>query len=96
MSRQASDGSGQLSVVSALSEPDERSIRNYVNSQGRGDDPVTLVQQVGSRRIMGHGYELYDVCTARRLDGGLSPSRRTSTNRATSLRSSMPSSSTSA
>ncbi len=47
--------------VPDLSEPDERSIRQYVESQSPKDDPVKLVQSVGSRRIMGRNHELYDV-----------------------------------
>ena len=48
-----------------LSETDERSVRNYVNSQSPKDDEVTLVQQVGSRRILGHKHDLYDVHCAK-------------------------------
>jgi len=48
-----------------LSETDERSVRNYVNSQSPKDDEVTLVQQVGSRRILGHKHDLYDVNCAK-------------------------------
>jgi hypothetical protein len=44
-----------------LSEPDERAIRQYVNSQSPDDDPVKLVQKVGSRRVLGHRHEMYDV-----------------------------------
>ena len=44
-----------------LSEPDERFIRQYVESQSPADDPVTLVQSVGSQRILGRRHDLYDV-----------------------------------
>lgn len=43
-----------------LPEHEERRIRDYVDSQSR-DDPATLVQKVGTRRILGRVYELYDV-----------------------------------
>ena len=43
-----------------LSEPDERLIRQYVESQS-ADDPVTLVQSVGSQRILSRRHDLYDV-----------------------------------
>jgi len=43
-----------------LPEPDERAIRQYVNSQSARDDPVTVVQQVGSQRILGRVHDLYD------------------------------------
>jgi hypothetical protein len=50
-----------------LPEPDERAIRQYVNSQSAQDDPVTVVQQVGSQRILGRVHDLYDVhCTKTR------------------------------
>lgn len=44
-----------------LSEPDERAIRQYVDSQSPADDKATLVQAVGSQRILGRRHELYDV-----------------------------------
>ena len=47
--------------VPELSEPDERAIRQYVDSQSPPDDKATLVQQVGTRRILGRSHELYDV-----------------------------------
>jgi hypothetical protein len=47
--------------MSDLSEPDERAIRDYVNSQSPEDDQVTLVQAVGSQRILGRRHDLYDV-----------------------------------
>jgi hypothetical protein len=47
-----------------LAEPDERTIRQYVESQSPKDDSVTVVQQVGSQRILGRVHDLYDVhCT---------------------------------
>src|SRR5215207_7756113 len=50
-----------------LPEPDERAIRQYVDSQSAQDDPVTVVQQVGSQRILGRVHDLYDVhCTKTR------------------------------
>jgi hypothetical protein len=42
-------------------EPDQRAIRDYVNSQSPEDDQVTLVQAVGSQRILGRRHDLYDV-----------------------------------
>jgi len=47
--------------VPDLAEPDERYIREYVNSQSPDNDQATLVQQVGSRRILGRKHDLYDV-----------------------------------
>ena len=44
-----------------LSEPDERSIRQYVERKSPADDPVTLVQSVGSQRILSRRHDLYDV-----------------------------------
>lgn len=44
-----------------LSEPDERAIRQYVDSQSPADDQVTLVQAVGAQRILGRRHDLYDV-----------------------------------
>jgi hypothetical protein len=47
--------------VPNLSEPDERYIRDYVNSQSPKDDQTQLVQKVGSRRILGSRRDLFDV-----------------------------------
>jgi len=47
--------------VPDLSEPDERAIRRYVDSQSPADDKANLVQAVGSQRIVGRRHELYDV-----------------------------------
>lgn len=44
-----------------MSEPEERRIRDYVNSQSHADDQAGLVQKVGSRRVMGRVHESYDV-----------------------------------
>ncbi len=45
-----------------LPEHRERYIRDYVDGQVRDDeDKVELVQQVGTRRILGHMYEMFDV-----------------------------------
>src|SRR2546430_14381776 len=44
-----------------ISEPEERSIRDYVNGQSPEDDQAVLVQRVGSRRILGRRRDLYDV-----------------------------------
>jgi len=71
--------------VPDLSEPDERLIRQYVESQS-ADDPVTLVQSVGSQRILVVG-TISTTCTARKPGGGSSPIPPTSTNRATFLKS---------
>ncbi len=47
-----------------LPEHEEREIRQYVESQGRDDDdPVVLVQKVGSERILSRVHQLYDVHT---------------------------------
>jgi hypothetical protein len=71
--------------VADLSEPDERFIRQYVESQSPADDSVTLVQSVGSQRIPGRRHDLYDVhCEKTR---GWVITDPTSTNRATSPKS---------
>jgi len=44
-----------------ISEPEERSIRDYVNSQSPEDNQAVLVQKVGSRRVLGHRRDLFDV-----------------------------------
>ncbi|EYT59721.1 hypothetical protein [Microbacterium sp. UCD-TDU] len=44
-----------------MSEPEERRIRDYVNSQSHDDDRAGLVQKVGARRILGRPREIYDV-----------------------------------
>ena len=44
-----------------ISEPEERSTRDYVNSQSPADDQAVLVQKVGSRRVLGRRRDLYDV-----------------------------------
>lgn len=44
-----------------LSEPEERAIRDYVNSQSPKEDQAELVQKVGSRRTLGRRRDLYDV-----------------------------------
>lgn len=50
--------------MSPLPENEERYVREYVESQIRDeDDPVTLVQRVGSRRAAGRSHDLYDVHT---------------------------------
>ncbi len=50
-----------------VSEPEECSIREYVNSQSPKEDQAELVQKVGSRRILGRRRDLYDVhCTRSR------------------------------
>jgi hypothetical protein len=51
--------------MSELAEPDERAIRQYVESQSPKDDPVTVIQQVGSQRILGRVHDLYDVHCAK-------------------------------
>jgi hypothetical protein len=43
---------------------EERHIREYVNSQSR-DDEVTLVQKIGTRKVLGRAHDLYDVRTKR-------------------------------
>jgi hypothetical protein len=48
--------------VPELPEHEERRISQYVDSQDRGgDDPVVLVQKVGTRRTHGRTHDLYDV-----------------------------------
>jgi hypothetical protein len=47
--------------VPDLPEPEERAIRDYVNSQSPKEDQAQLVQKVGSRRILGRRRDLYDV-----------------------------------
>ncbi len=44
-----------------LPEHEERRVRDYVNSQSPPNDQATLVQKVGSKRILGRVYEMYDV-----------------------------------
>lgn len=45
-----------------LPEHRERYVREYVDGQIRDDaDKVTIVQQVGTRRILGRVYEMFDV-----------------------------------
>lgn len=44
-----------------MSDPEERRIRDYVNSQSPVDDQSGLVQKVGSRRILGRPRDIYDV-----------------------------------
>ena len=46
-----------------LAEHEERYIRDYVNSQSPKDDQAGLIQKVGSKRIMGHVHDTYDVHT---------------------------------
>jgi hypothetical protein len=49
-----------------LPEHEERRVREYMDSQLHDpDDPVTLVQRVGVRRVAGRMHELYDVRTAK-------------------------------
>lgn len=46
-------------------DSEERGIRDYVTSQPHAaDDEVTVVQQVGTRRVAGRNHELYDVWLA--------------------------------
>lgn len=49
-----------------MSEQEEHAIRQYVESETSRDhdDPVSLVQRVGRRRVGGRAHELYDVWTA--------------------------------
>ena len=50
--------------MTELPEHEERSIRDYVNSQSPDNDRAELVQKIGSQRIMGHVHDIYDVHTA--------------------------------
>lgn len=43
-----------------MPEPEERYIRDYVNTQSR-DERAELVQKIGSRRILGRVHNMYDV-----------------------------------
>lgn len=53
-------------AVEELPEHEERRVREYVNGQLRGyDDPVALVQKIGSRRMEGRLHPMYDVRTER-------------------------------
>ncbi len=53
--------------MAELTEQEERYVRDYVNSQSTPDDQTELVQKVGSRRVVGHVHEIYDVhCHATR------------------------------
>lgn len=47
--------------MAELPEHEERAIRDYFNSQSYEDDQATIIQKVGTRRIMGRVHELYDV-----------------------------------
>jgi hypothetical protein len=48
--------------LAELPEHEVKFVRQYVESQTRDtDDPVKLVQKVGSRRVLGRSYDLYDV-----------------------------------
>src|ERR1017187_2012309 len=49
--------------MAELAEHEERSIREYVNTQSPDDDQAGLVQKVGSHRIMGRVHDIYDVHT---------------------------------
>lgn len=44
-----------------LPEHESRRISDYVNTQSPKDDEATLVQKVGTRRVMGRVHETYDV-----------------------------------
>lgn len=45
----------------ALPEQEEANVRDYVNNESPADDQVTLVQKVGSRRVLERMHEIYDV-----------------------------------
>jgi uncharacterized protein DUF397 len=51
------------SFMPAMTEAEEREIREYVTSQTppESGDQVTLVQKVGRRRVAGRAHDLYDV-----------------------------------
>jgi hypothetical protein len=50
------------SVMPDLPEHEEQHIQAYVEGQWKSDeDPVNLVQRVGSERVLGVDYEMYDV-----------------------------------
>jgi len=45
-----------------VTEPEEREIRHYVETQmSDREDEVRLVQRVGRRRVAGYTHDLYDV-----------------------------------
>jgi hypothetical protein len=52
-------GPSTMDAVSELAEHDERHVRRYV--QLETGEPVTLVQQVDTRRVLGGTHDLYDV-----------------------------------
>lgn len=53
----------EVEFMGDLGEVEERHIRQYVESQSPNREKVTLVQKVGSHRIMGRVHEIYDVHT---------------------------------
>lgn len=48
-----------------MTKNEERYIREYVNSQSPAGDQVTLVQKIGTRKVLGRVHDLYDVRTER-------------------------------
>src|SRR6266702_4335603 len=49
--------------MTEMPEHEERSIRDYVNSQSPDDDHAELVQKISTYRILGRVHETYDVHT---------------------------------
>lgn len=49
--------------MTEMPEHEERSIRDYVNSQSPKDDQAELVQKIASQRVLGHVHDIYDVHT---------------------------------
>lgn len=49
--------------MTEMPEHEERSIRDYVNTQSPDDDQAELVQKISTYRILGRVYDTYDVHT---------------------------------
>ena len=47
--------------MAGLADHEDRSIRDYVNSQSPAGDQAELVQKVGSQRVLGRMHDIYDV-----------------------------------
>jgi hypothetical protein len=48
-----------------MSSHEERTVRDYVNSQAPPEDQVTFVQKLGTRKVVGRTHALFDVRTER-------------------------------
>lgn len=49
--------------MTEVPEHEERSIRDFVNSQSPKDDQAELVQKIASQRVLGRVHDIYDVHT---------------------------------